>query len=269
MTAGLAGAIFKRDRTIVIAGLAGVIALSWAYMVHTAWDMMSSMDMNASMEMGMQMALPDLHPWGMVDFAFVFLMWTVMQIAMMTPSAAPMVLTYARFGRQNQQEQAPFLITAIFFLGYILVWAASSAGATIAQWGLHTAALLSPMMVSTSPLVGGIILVSAGIFQFTSLKHACLHHCRTPMGFMMTEWREGKRGALVMGLRHGGFCVVCCWLLMALLFVAGVMNLLWIAAIAAYVLIEKVVPYGHWVSRTIGLFIILLGMGMILGISSL
>ena len=115
MTVGLTEAIFKRDRTIVIAGLAGLIALSWAYLLYMAWDMMNSMDMSARMEMGLEMAMPDIRAWGVVDFVFIFVMWTVMQVAMMTPSATPMVLTYARFGRQRHEQQAPFLITAIFF----------------------------------------------------------------------------------------------------------------------------------------------------------
>lgn len=170
-----------------------------------------------------------------------------------------------QINRQHHEEQAPFLATGIFLLGYVIVWTGFSAVATLAQWGLHSLALLSPMMVSTSPILGGVLLIGAGIFQFTPLKHACLAHCRTPLGFLMTEWREGTQGALFMGLRHGSFCVGCCWLLMALLFVAGVMNLLWVAAIAAYVLIEKVVPEGQWVSRAIGSLVIVWGTWMIAG----
>jgi predicted metal-binding membrane protein len=123
------------------------------------------------------------------------------------------------------------------------------------MWGLHTAALLSPMMVSTSPLLGGALLVVAGAFQWSPLKRVCLTHCRTPLGFLMGEWREGTWGALRMGLRHGSYCVGCCWVLMALLFVTGVMNLLWVAAIAAFVLVEKVAPAGPWLSRVTGLLL--------------
>jgi predicted metal-binding membrane protein len=121
------------------------------------------------------------------------------------------------------------------------------------------------MMVSTSPILGGVLLIGAGIFQFTPLKHACLSHCRSPIGFFMTEWRPGSKGAIAMGLRHGYFCVGCCWLLMALLFVAGVMNLLWVATIAVIVLVEKVVPAGQWVSRAIGILVIIWGTAMIGG----
>jgi predicted metal-binding membrane protein len=132
--------------------------------------------------------------------------------------------------------------------------------ATVAQWGLHTAALLSPMLASTSPLLGGLLLLAAGIFQWTPLKSTCLTQCRSPLGFVMTAWREGTWGALRMGLRHGMYCVGCCWVLMALLFVAGVMNLLWVAAIAALVLMEKVLPRGEWVGRVVGGILMLAGL---------
>jgi predicted metal-binding membrane protein len=223
----------RRDRSVVLAGLGVIILLSWAYMGYLAWDMANMMDMSDA-SMGMEMAMPTFQPWGIVDFFLVFIMWTVMQMAMMTPSAAPMVLTYSKINRQRHAQLKPVLGTAVFYLGYILVWMAFSATAALAQGGLHAATLLSPMMETTSPVLAGIILIAAGVFQFTPLKHACLSHCRTPLGFFMAEWREGKLGALVMGARHGAFCVGCCWLIMALLFVAGVMNLFWIAVIAAY-----------------------------------
>ena len=121
-------------------------------------------------------------------------------------------------------------------------------------------------METTSPILGGIILIAAGIFQFTPLKYSCLSHCRTPLGFFMTEWREGTKGALVMGLRHGAFCVGCCWLIMALLFVAGVMNLFWIAIIAVYVLAEKLLPGGHKVSWGIGALMVAWGLWMFAGV---
>lgn len=260
MSVAIAEVLLKRDRAVVMAGLASVVSLAWAYMFYLNWQM-SSIDMG----MAMEMAMPSMQIWGIADFLFMFIMWAVMMVAMMTPSAAPMVLMFSKFNRQHQEQQAPYLATGIFLSGYLIVWASFSAVATVAQWGLHSIALLSPMMVSTSPLLGGVLLIGAGIFQFTSLKQSCLTHCRTPLGFLMSEWREGKQGALRMGLQHGAFCVGCCWLLMALLFVAGVMNLLWVATIAAYVLIEKVTPEGHWVSRAIGLLVIVWGTWLIAG----
>jgi len=203
--------------------------------------------------------------WGAVDFLLMFVMWAVMMVAMMTPSAAPMILTYSRVNRRHNEQRSPFLATGAFLAGYLVVWTGFSAVATLAQWELHRTAMLSPMMVSNSPLLGGVLLIGAGVFQFTPLKRACLAHCRSPLGFFMTEWREGTRGALLMGIRHGTFCVGCCWLLMALLFVAGVMNLLWVAVIAGYVLVEKIVPASHWVSRGVGLCVIVGGVWMVAG----
>lgn len=258
MSVAIAEMVLKKDRTIVMVGLAGIITISWSYMFYLAWNM-------SNMDMGMEMAMPNMQVWGIADFLFMFIMWAVMMVAMMTPSAAPMVLMFSKFNRQHHEQRTPFLATGIFLSGYLIVWTGFSAVATVAQWGLHSLALLSQMMVSTSPILGGLLLIGAGIFQFTPLKHACLNHCRSPLGFFMTEWREGKQGALLMGLRHGNFCVGCCWLLMALLFVAGVMNLLWVATIAAYVLIEKVVPKGNWVSRAIGLLVIVWGAWMVVG----
>jgi predicted metal-binding membrane protein len=255
----------RRDRSVVLAGLSAIIILSWTYMGYLTWDMANMMEMSDA-SMGMEMAMPTVQPWGMVDFLLVFIMWAVMMFAMMTPSAAPMVLTYSKISRQRQAQRKPVLGTVVFFLGYALVWTTFSAAATLAQGALHAATLLSPMMETTSPVLGGIILIAAGVFQFTPLKYACLSHCRTPLGFFMAEWREGKLGALVMGVRHGIFCVGCCWLIMALLFVAGVMNLFWIAVIAAYVLVEKLLPGGHKVSWAIGTLMSGWGVWMIMGV---
>jgi predicted metal-binding membrane protein len=251
MAARVTTTALRRDRFIILAGLAAVSALAWAYMFYLTAQM-AGMDMNMA-------AMSQIQPWGPTDLLLTFIMWTVMMVAMMTPSATPMVLTFAGINRQRQAKKQPLVPTGIFLLGYLFVWAGFSALATTFQWGLHSAALLSPMMVTTSPILGGVILLAAGIFQFTPLKHACLATCRTPMGFILTEWREGRSGAFVMGFKHGRFCLGCCWFLMALLFVAGVMNLLWVAAIAALVLIEKVAPSGEWVSRVTGLLLIVLG----------
>lgn len=257
--------VLRRDRSVVLAGLGAIILLSWAYLGYLAWDMANMMKIS-DVNMGMKMAMPAFQPWGPVDYLLMFIMWSVMMFAMMTPSAAPMILTYTKIARQQKTTIKPVLGTAVFYFGYLLVWMAFSAAATLAQGGLHAATLLSPLMETTSPVIGGIILIAAGVFQFTPLKYACLSHCRTPMGYFMTEWREGKLGALVMGLRHGVYCVGCCWLIMALLFVAGVMNLFWIAVIAAYVLAEKLLPGGHKVSWGIGTLMSGWGIWMILGV---
>jgi predicted metal-binding membrane protein len=144
-------------------------------------------------------------------------------------------------------------------IGYVAAWTGFSIAATLAQEVLHSAALVSSMGIGTSRIFGGIVLMATGIFQWTPLKNACLHHCRSPIGFMLTEWRDGNRGAFQMGLHLGAYCVGCCWLLMALLFIAGVMNLWWIAAITAFVLLEKVAPAGLWIARASGLMLLLWG----------
>lgn len=247
--------VLKRDRAIVLGGLIGISALTWAYTAYMALNM-------GKMDMDMSMAMPQMQTWGVMNLLMLFVMWAVMMVAMMVPTAAPFVLIFATVNRQRRERADAVVPTAIFLLGYLIAWTVYSALATLAQWGLHSAALLSPMMVSTSPIFGGGLLVAAGVFQWTSLKQACLKHCRTPIGFLTTQWRDGIKGALIMGLKHGGFCVVCCWFLMALLFVLGVMNLLWMIAITAVVLVEKIVPGGHWIGRIAGLFFVVWGVWM-------
>lgn len=247
MLTRVAETVLKRDSIIVMAGLAAVTALAWIYMLQLA-SHMTGMDIN-----NMQMSMPTTQAWRSGDIILTFLMWAVMMVAMMTPSAAPMILIFARVNRQRQAGQTPIPATMVFLLGYLMLWSSFSAGATLVQWGLHSAALLSAEMMSATPLFGGILLILAGVYQFTPLKRVCLSRCRTPLGFLMTEWREGTKGAFTMGVRHGIYCVGCCWLLMTLLFVAGVMNLLWVALLAGCVLVEKVVPAGQWVSRAMGL----------------
>ena len=245
--------VLRHDRAVVAAGLAGLTAVGWAALGYQARAMPCA-------AMGMAMSAPDLGAWGVGDLWALFAMWAIMMAAMMTPSVAPMVLVFADVNRRRREVARPFVPTGVFLVGYLAAWTAFSALATLAQWGLHAAAWLSPMMALTHSLAGGIVLASAGLFQFTPLKRACLVHCRTPLSFLMTEWREGARGALVMGWRHGSYCVGCCWLLMALLFVAGVMNLVWVAVIAGFVLAEKVAPARWHVSRLAGA--LLLGWGI-------
>ncbi|MCH8999456.1 MAG: DUF2182 domain-containing protein [Proteobacteria bacterium] len=233
--------LLKRDRAVVLAGLVGVTGLAWVYLFAMATDMGDG-----------AMAVLQVRPWGGLDFLLMFLMWAVMMVAMMVPGAAPMILLFAAVSRKQRERGRPFAPVGAFVAGYLAVWSAFSALATLSQWGLEQAALLSPMLVGTSPLLGGGLLIVAGIYQWTPLKHACLRHCRSPLHFLTHGMRKGAGGAFVMGLEHGAFCVGCCWVLMGLLFVGGVMNLLWVAAIAAFVLLEKVVPHGLLAGRLSG-----------------
>jgi predicted metal-binding membrane protein len=211
-------------------------------MFYLAWQM-EGVDPN--------MAMPNLQSWSVLDFFLMFLMWAVMMVAMMVPSVTPMVLMFATSNRNRRKNDGSFVPTGVFVLGYLVVWSVFSMAATAAQWGLHAAALLSPVMSTNTPVLGGLLLIIAGVFQCTSMKDACLSHCKSPLGFIMTHWREGPWGGVRMGLHHGAYCVGCCWALMALLFVNGVMNLLWVAVLAAFVLMEKVVK-GSWFSRVTG-----------------
>jgi predicted metal-binding membrane protein len=170
------------------------------------------------------------------------------------------------FGAARRGRGVP-LGVFLFGLGYILVWTGFSACAALAQWALREAAMLTPMMAASSPRLAGAILIGAGAYQLTPLKGACLTHCRSPLGFLVTEWRDGNTGALKMGLRHGAYCLGCCWALMGVLFVVGVMNLVWVAALTAFVLVEKIGPAGTVVARIAGATMILFGMLLVTGIT--
>jgi len=205
------------------------------------------------------MAIMGLHPWTSAHFAMTFAMWVIMMVGMMLPSATPATLLYTAVARKAAREGTPVAPVGAFIAGYLLTWTLFSLGATLAQWGLERAALLSPMLVSSSPALGGALLVAAGLYQLTSWKDACLAHCRNPAHFMAAHWKAGVPGALRMGLAHGAFCIGCCWVLMGLLFFGGVMNLLWIAAITLFVLVEKVVPFGARGGRLAGVGMIVAG----------
>jgi predicted metal-binding membrane protein len=183
-----------------------------------------------------------------------------MMVGMMTPSAAPMVLVFATLNRNKRARDQNFVPTSIFLLGYLAAWGAFSLAATLAQWALDGVALLSSEVAAINPLVGGPLAILAGLYQFTPLKQACLRNCRSPFAFVLNHWREGRSGALRMGLEHGGYCLGCCWMLMALLFVVGVMNLIWVAALALFVFVEKLLPGGPHVGKVGGGIMLVLGM---------
>jgi predicted metal-binding membrane protein len=240
----------RHDRIVITLALAGTVAVAWAYMAHEA----RAMDATGVCECGgMAMSGPDIRPWSPAAILPLFLMWAEMMVAMMLPSAAPTLLTFARVNRERRKQQRPFIPTGLFLLGYLLVWTAFSGVIAFAQWGLHGAALLSPKMESSSSVLSGLLLIFTGIFQWTPLKRACLRHCRSPLSFLMQDWREGQWGAIAMGLQHGAYCTGCCWLLMVLLFVAGVMNLTWVAIITVLVVVEKMVPGGFQLGTAVGL----------------
>jgi predicted metal-binding membrane protein len=238
--------IIKQDRMIVIAGVVAVVAIAWGYTIYLAQS-------DAVTGMSMGVAAGNVRSWSGVDFSLMYLMWAVMMVAMMVPSAAPMILLFATVNRRRKEQSRPFVSTGVFLSGYLVVWAGFALGATLGNWGLHQASLLTSMMGgSSSGYLGGGLLIAAGLFQWSQLKSACLTHCRSPLSFLMSDWKDGTGGAFKMGLLHGRYCLGCCWILMALLFVLGVMNLVWIAALAAFVLAEKVAPAGVKMSKVTG-----------------
>jgi len=242
-------ALLRRDRLILGAGLLAVALLAWAYLLYEA----HRMNVSGVCEcLWMKMGGPDLSAWPATTLLPLFLMWSVMMVAMMLPSALPMVLTFATVTRNRQRLGRAHVSTTIFVSGYLAVWCVFSALAAAGQWLLHRHALLSPSMATTSAIFGGVLLIVAGVFQFTPLKQSCLTRCRGTLEFILTRWREGRSGAFRMGLEHGAFCAGCCWALMALLFVAGVMNILWIAALSLLVFLEKILPARARVSLTTG-----------------
>jgi len=253
--------LLRRDRAVVLAALSALAALAWAYVLWLAATMdggsapvsdMSGMDMSG-MKMA-DMAGPDLRPWNLPVFGFMFAMWSIMMVGMMLPSAAPMILIYARVARQAQARGKPFAATAWFAGGYLLAWIAFALVATIVQWALERMLLLTPMMASASHVFGAALLIAAGLYQWTPLKNACLSQCQSPLIFIQRHggFRREPQASLSLGARHGLYCIGCCWALMALLFLGGIMNVLWIAGIAILVLIEKIVPAGRWIPRVTG-----------------
>jgi predicted metal-binding membrane protein len=262
-------AVLRRERAVVIAALAILTALAWMDLAWLADDMaMGGMDMSGfrMIPAGQGLMMPAGAPWQPIEFAYVFAMWAVMMIGMMTPSVAPMILIYARVGKQADMSGQPFAASAWFAAGYLVAWTAFSLAATFAQWALQRAALLTPMMESASNVLGGVMLIAAGVYQWTPVKEACLSYCQAPLTFIMRHggFRREATSALTLGFRHGLYCIGCCWAFMLLLFVGGVMNLLWIAALAMLVLFEKTVPFGKSVSRVAGVAFIAMGAWLLL-----
>src|SRR5262247_2788954 len=264
MTDSTLETVLRRDRLVVAGALGVIVALAWAYVLWLAADMdMGGMDMTGlrMIPAGIGIMAPANAPWRAIEFAFVFAMWSVMMVGMMAPSAAPMILMYARVGRQGKSAGKPLAATGWFAAGYFLAWIGFALVATFVQWAVERAALLDSRMTSASNLFGGIVLIAAGVYQWTPLKDVCLVQCQTPLQFLMRHggFRGDVPGCVLLGIRHGAYCVGCCWVLMALLFVGGVMNVLWIAALALLVLFEKLSPFGRWVARAAGIACIAAG----------
>jgi predicted metal-binding membrane protein len=263
-------AVRRHDRIVISLALISLTALAWSYLLSLSADLkMGGMDMNdfRMIPSGMGLMMPAHTPWQPMEFAFVFAMWTVMMVGMMTPSAAPMILMYARVGRQTEARGTPLAATVWFGAGYFLVWAAFSLLATLVQWALERTALLDSAMASTSNVLGGLVFVAAGSYQWTRLKDVCLAQCQTPFAFLISHggFRRDVAGCLMLGFRHGAYCVGCCWALMTLLFVGGVMNVLWIVILALLVLLEKLTSFGRPLAALSGVVFVVAGAWLLLG----
>jgi predicted metal-binding membrane protein len=240
--------MLKKDRTIVLAAIVGVIVIAWTYLV--ILKEMPAREMTG------------LKPWTSLDFTLMFLMWSVMMVGMMLPSAMPAILNFAALSRERQRHGQTYVPTAVFVMGYLVVWFAFSLTATLLQWLLNSLALLSPMLVLTSPILGGLLLIAAGIYQWSPIHKNFLSRCRNPLEILNRRFGE-EATAFNMGLENGAYCLGCCAVLMLLLFVGGVMNLLWVALIAIFVLIEKALPYGDFVARWSAIPLALAGVAVI------
>jgi predicted metal-binding membrane protein len=255
-------AFLRRDRIVVGWSLAALVVLSWSYLLWGAGMGTSAVHMSGlptAPRMNDPMSMMQPAPWTIGYVLLIFVMWWLMMLATMLPSASPMILLYAALTRKQVESRSPFMGTGSFVVGYLAVWAAFSAVAVVLQWQLARFALLSPMMETTSVAIGALLLIAAGVWQFTPLKHACLRHCRAPAEFLTMHWRAGQGGAIRMGLLHGLYCLGCCWSLMLLLFYGGIMNIYWIAGLATVILVEKVAPIGIWASIVLGAAVIFWG----------
>jgi predicted metal-binding membrane protein len=230
----------------ITVALVAVTAFAWAFVIWTTGNMSDPL---------VRLMMPETSAWSLLELFWVWVMWAVMMVAMMLPSAAPMALTFHRVANRRKDPGSTFH----FVTGYLLVWIVFSILATVLQGRLQAMGLLSRMQVLNPNWLAGGLLVLAGLFQWSALKHRCLTACRTPIGFLATHWRPGQIGALSMGLRHGAYCLGCCWALMALLFVFGVMNLVAVVAIATLVAFEKLLPHGDWLSKIGGVVLMVWG----------
>jgi predicted metal-binding membrane protein len=230
----------------ITVALVAVTAIAWTFVIWTTGNMSDPL---------VRLMMPETSAWSLLELFWVWVMWAVMMVAMMLPSATPMALTFHRVANRREDPGGTFH----FVTGYLLVWVVFSILATVLQGRLQAMGLLSRMQVLNPNWLPGGLLVVAGLFQWSTLKHRCLTACRTPIGFLATHWRPGQIGAVSMGLRHGAYCLGCCWALMALLFVFGVMNLVAVAAIATLVAFEKLLPHGDWLSKIGGVVLIAWG----------
>lgn len=252
MTTKGSTSLAQRDRALLLGALGALVALSWWYLFNLSRDMTW---MTQTMGIG---------PWSTTDFLMMFLMWAVMMVGMMVPTAVRTVMIYAQISSRAKERGKAAASGYWFAAGYIMIWTGFSVGATLLQWAFDQAALTSPMMILTSPYLGAFLLISAGVWQLSPIKDKCLRHCRSPAMYIATHFRSGIAGAINLGVRHGLYCLGCCWMLMGLLFVGGIMNLVWIGAIMGFILAEKLSSASNWISRLSGGIMISVGVAYLI-----
>ncbi len=246
----------SKNQAIIFSTLLAVIIIAWVYLYYQHRQM-TTLPMS-----DMWMPPSEASAWQWIDFGLVYMMWAVMMAAMMLPSAMSMILVYAKICEQRYQTTHPY--TFLFVLAYLLVWLIFSVILTLLQWQMHGLQFLSPMMDVQNERMAAIVFLLAGIYQLTPQKNSFLQSCRTPLGFLLTEWREGTLGAFRMGIKHGSACLGCCWAQMMIMFAVGVMNLLGMALITALVFVEKMIPHHYqFFSKAIGILFIVWGFWLI------
>ena len=240
-----------KDRMTVYVGVFVVLFVSWFYILGMGWHMntlpfVENKMMNMPMEKSMgfldtilMWMPPSRGSWVLSDFILLFLMWSVMMIAMMTPSILPMLMLFTTLNARNKSKGKDTSPTLFLLAGYLMSWVLFSLVITLPEYAMHKSGLLNPMMEPTHAYLGSAMLIIAGIYQFTPFKDACLTVCQSPLTFLMNNWKDGNLGAFLVGYKHGFYCIGCCWALMLTLFALGVMNIMWVMVLTIFVLFEK------------------------------
>lgn len=243
-------------RPLHVGSMVSLAALGLAAWAYTAWMAATMADVGAMEGMAMPMSTDP-------GIAMLAAMWVVMMVAMMAPASAPSFVLYLRMDRASGSAGA--LHAGGYLGGYLGSWSVFALAAAAAQYGLHRWMLMSGDMALASRAAAGAVLIAAGAYQWSPLKARCVARCRSPLGFLLNEWRSGSRGALILGWRYGLLCVGCCWLLMCVMFVVGAMNLAWALALSGYVLLERLLPLGRWLDRAVGIGLAVWGAWLIVG----
>lgn len=256
MAPALVVPLLLRQRVVLVLSLLIMVGLSWAYLIWMAADM----SVSAGGQMAHCAAMPGMTSSSAMYVWWLFVMWAVMAVAMMLPTSLPLIFLFGRYWRGKHKDIDPVLPTLWMVTGYLTAWLVFGVGAALLQWGLEHLEVLTPVMGEMrSTVLGGAVIVGAGIFQLTPLKTACLSKCRTPMMFLNTRWRDGKWGPFIMGLDDGIYCLGCCWALMLVMFVFGVMNLFWMGVLTVFMIAEKIIPHGLLFTKVTGYLLIVGG----------